>query len=180
MPIVHEQQQNQQQQVNSCNNADSSIADSGSMILASKAQLRLDQQLKASGSSVDDVKRNMKLHCIRVRDVDEHNGDSENSADVQNDDNVSFSGSIESTDDGNIDVEQVIPPSSSTSLNIVPVRLMTDFLGRNFKSRQENVYSNNWSSRKGKTGNEEPFTSAIPIRAIRRVQKESFRIFVPM
>lgn len=68
----------------------------------------------------------MELYYVGVRDVCQDDGDSETNNDVQNYDNVSFSGSMESTDDDNVDIEQVVPPSSSTSINIVPAATLTD------------------------------------------------------
>jgi RIO kinase 2 len=119
---INEHMKNQEQNVTRSSNAESSITDTDSVILASKAQLRLDQQLKASGFSEDDIKQDMELYYIRGRD-DEGDRDSDIGEDLKNDDydDVSLSGSIASTGDDNIDINHVAPPLSNSLINVVPV-----------------------------------------------------------
>jgi L-lactate utilization protein LutC len=51
LSLMNEQIRNQEQKATLSSNAESSLADTGSVILASKTRLALDQQLNASGFS---------------------------------------------------------------------------------------------------------------------------------
>lgn len=125
--VQHDQDQ-QQLQIAVEGDETSSISNA-SVMLASKAQLRLDQQLKASGYSEEDVQRDMELYYFKEKDCEEDNGESEEEAEAEGkneafvDDNGSLSGSIASNDDNKgcsssvASVSMIVDPSSLAEMS---------------------------------------------------------------
>jgi len=105
----------QQQKQPAADAAQAVVDDSESVCLASKAQLRLDQELKASGYSQEDSNRDSELYYYysnNKRD-DDDDGDSADEEPHEGDDDNYDNVSIESTGD----TEAEIQISSSTSVS---------------------------------------------------------------
>ncbi|KAG7374864.1 serine/threonine protein kinase [Nitzschia inconspicua] len=151
LELIQEQQQHQQQQQqrqipmvrDDCDNDEEASVSTASVMLASKAQLRLDQQLKASGYSQEDVQRDLELYYYREKDEDEddddNNDDDDNDEgddylrkDDDGDGNDSVSGSIASNEEDEEKLHSNENPSSGASVvSILPSSALTDL------SRQE-------------------------------------------
>eukprot|EP00934_Nitzschia_sp_Nitz4_P009043 Nitzschia sp. Nitz4//scaffold149_size55946//19883//21659//NITZ4_006593-RA/size55946-augustus-gene-0.65-mRNA-1//1//CDS//3329536806//9033//frame0 len=93
--------------------------DTASVCLASKAQLRLDQELKASGYSEEDANRDLELYYYQTVHSTEQDGELEEGDEEEDDgkqganDNDDDDGSIESNPDDKIQEASVVSASPS-------------------------------------------------------------------